>query len=114
MKAMTTNEKLSLLEELVGHLGLGRALSHLVKATSRERMLTAFSSALAGDDEDMRVYVENHGMYCPQCCSPDTEGGRFYVENGIVTRRVSCDNCDAAWTDRYALIGYQDLKLERV
>ena len=57
------------------------------------------------------IYVKACGGCCPVCRSGQTAGESFDVEAAQVWQRIRCLDCEAMWTDVYALQGYEDLEL---
>lgn len=51
-------------------------------------------------------YRDKGGSCCPRCGSYDLTGGSFDTDEGIVSQRCTCHDCDLAWTDYYRLAGY--------
>lgn len=54
-------------------------------------------------------YIKDPGQ-CPVCRSTEIEGGFVEIDNGTASQRVSCNDCDAVWTDTYTLTGYTELE----
>lgn len=55
-------------------------------------------------------YVREHkGNVCPVCGSTQREGHEVEYHHGdkLVTRGVSCFDCDASWKECYELSGYE-------
>ena len=52
-------------------------------------------------------YAESGGAVCPCCGSDELEWGDLDAgDNGTVTQRVCCLECEADWLDRFVLAGY--------
>ncbi len=51
-------------------------------------------------------YVRLKGVKCPFCQSDEIEGHSFDVDENGAHQEISCQNCNAAWTDDYKLSGY--------
>lgn len=64
---------------------------------------------MSNDVMNNEEYVAKAGNVCPACGSDDIEGGSIDVEGKIAKQEVSCNNCDAEWSDNYMLCGYSDL-----
>ena len=63
------------------------------------------------DDIRAAKYLAHGGIHCPACLSEDIVGDSFNVEEGYCTQEMSCNACDATWTDEYELTGITDLKV---
>lgn len=55
-------------------------------------------------------YLQDSGK-CPNCGSHDISGGPVDIDGPSASQEVTCDECDAAWNDLYALVGYSDLEV---
>lgn len=56
-------------------------------------------------------FLARRGVRCPSCGSDNLSGaGRADTEAGIAWQKISCDDCDATWNDKYKMIGYDDLE----
>ncbi len=54
-------------------------------------------------------YVAKQGQCCPACGQSEIEGGSVPIEGTTAVQTVTCNSCDAEWTDVYRLQGYTDL-----
>ena len=43
---------------------------------------------------------------CPVCGSEDITGSFVEIDDDVATQEVSCNECDAEWTDLYKLFHY--------
>lgn len=59
-------------------------------------------------EQRLRVleYVDNKGTACPHCKSDMFVGGPIETGGGEANQEMSCLECDASWTDRYQLVGF--------
>lgn len=48
---------------------------------------------------------------CPVCGSDDTRGGQLSVEEGRAYQSMSCEACDATWTEGYRRVNIHDVEL---
>lgn len=55
-------------------------------------------------------YLAEGGLVCPGCRSDNIEADRMQCDSKIAWCDVSCHNCNATWTDNYALVEYVDFK----
>lgn len=51
-------------------------------------------------------YVAKKGLVCPHCQGEHIDGKQLSVEGGQAFQDVSCNDCDAEWTDIYDLKGW--------
>jgi len=56
---------------------------------------------------DNETHIENEGCCCPFCGVVDIVGEDLSVEGSVVTQRVSCNECNEEWIDRFILAGYE-------
>lgn len=60
---------------------------------------------------DQEKYVELGGCRCPSCESDvHISGGECEIMEGGAFQEITCNECDATWTDQYTLTGYSDLE----
>jgi hypothetical protein len=55
-------------------------------------------------------YVKSKGSICPNCRSKNISADGPEIDGEIVWVNVSCQDCEACWTDIYNLIGYDSLE----
>ena len=58
-----------------------------------------------------KEYISKGGVLCPNCGSWDIAGGGVDIDAGIAWQEISCNSCNAEWTDTYRLTGYANLRL---
>lgn len=54
-------------------------------------------------------YVAKGGCHCPNCHSSKITAGSSTIDGATAYFSVSCETCNAEWTDVYHLAGYSDL-----
>ena len=54
-------------------------------------------------------YANTTGTLCPVCGCSQTEGHSVVIDDVHALQSITCNNCPATWTDRYTLVGYEDL-----
>ena len=52
------------------------------------------------------AYVRAHGGVCPCCRSVAITGDSVEINGDQAFQDVSCDDCQAEWTDQYKLSGF--------
>lgn len=55
------------------------------------------------DEARLKTYLSCEGGACPICGSTDLSGGSIDLEGGAVYQEVTCQACEAHWTDCYHL-----------
>jgi len=56
-------------------------------------------------------YAHSKGAGCPNCKSWNVSGESFDEDDGMARRDIRCLDCEAAWTEVFKLIGYENLEL---
>ena len=52
-------------------------------------------------------HINVEGESCPNCGSPDIEGGSIDTGGGRAKQEMFCLACESSWVDRYVLAGFQ-------
>lgn len=52
-------------------------------------------------DENQDIQPGINANSCPKCGSTEITGDQVEINDGTVTQRVSCLDCDTVWTDIY-------------
>ena len=64
-------------------------------------------------DKQQEDYVAKHGMICPNCGSCEIEAtGTVEIDGPIGFGPVECKHCKSTWTDKYAIVGFDNLEAE--
>ena len=53
-------------------------------------------------------FVARNGGVCRHCHSDDVEPGSLLMEDGYVSRELTCNICNETTTEQYTLAGYED------
>jgi len=48
-------------------------------------------------------YIKSGYSKCPKCKSDDIDGGMVDIDGNVALQSVSCNECEAEWTDIYKL-----------
>lgn len=56
-------------------------------------------------------YIVNKGSACPLCKSNQLDTGFPFLERGAVVMAMSCQDCEAQWSEIYTLTAIKDLKV---
>ena len=62
---------------------------------------TVFADETTADD-DHTDYVQDGGNHCPKCKSLNISGEGVEIAGLAAAQAVSCNDCEAVWTDHYA------------
>ncbi len=56
-------------------------------------------------------YVEKEGCCCPECHGRNAEAiGQVEIDVDHAWLDMSCPDCEATWTERYSLVGFDPKK----
>lgn len=58
-----------------------------------------------------KAYVKASGCICPACRKSNVSADHPEIDGSVVWVNVSCQDCDAQWTDVYELTGYSNLEV---
>ena len=53
--------------------------------------------------KEKKAYIESDQSNCPKCGSWDIEGSSVEIDSSGAWQPVSCNECEAEWTDIYSL-----------
>jgi hypothetical protein len=87
----------------------GTPMNHTHATRAEERVCEAQAEELANAPRFTAAQIEKYiaagGVICPACGSDDIGGASIAIEAGCAFQNVSCNVCDAEWTDEYKLTG---------
>lgn len=58
-------------------------------------------------------YLKNPG-HCPFCNSYQIEGESVEIDGAEAWQEVSCQACEASWTDTYKLTSFEPLEVSKI
>lgn len=61
-------------------------------------------------NEADKQHAAKQGQTCPKCGSEAISGEEIMIDTGHAVQEMGCGDCDATWTDVYALIGFAGLR----
>jgi hypothetical protein len=78
-------------------------VAHRVRVGKRSWACLDWAIPFFDESTQKGMYLENRGLKCPRCLSDDIEGGSVDIDGPEATQDVSCNVCDATWTDIYTM-----------
>lgn len=66
------------------------------------------------EEPAQKKYLHHGGHICPHCSSKEIEAyGSLNSDDAIAWQQVSCNTCEATWTDQYKLTAFDTLEVPK-